>query len=158
METLRKQVSLQQNRLLLQLAPVRTASISQAPPEAIGCAGLRGGSQTNSENSPNFANFFSNISIDLCQREAPPAKPGPPRRFAANKKHAFFNRWPATGFYLPQGNGSRTACGAKGPRLRRRQAARNSHQGELRKRQQLADAGLSVPVGPTRKDLRNACT
>jgi hypothetical protein len=68
-------------------------------------------------------------------------------------------RRPMVGFYLPKGKrDSRIACRAKGPRLRRREAARNSHRGEVRKRQQLADAGLSLPVGPTRKDLRNACT
>ena len=63
------------------------------------------------------------------------------------------------GFYLPKGKrDSRIACRAKGPSATPTRSSAKLSPGEVRKRQQLADAGLSVPVGPRRKHLRNACT
>ena len=64
------------------------------------------------ENLRRFLNGYPGQFI----RERPgPHQTRPPSRFAANKKHAFLNWWPAAGSLCCKGNNSQTACRAKGP-------------------------------------------
>jgi hypothetical protein len=63
------------------------------------------------------ANFFLQHPIVLYGRETPPGKTRPPSRFAANKKHAFFNTWPAAGFlFAARETTLGQLNGLKGPR------------------------------------------